>query len=162
MRTHLSSPWFALMCHWGRIASPSPFPRSQLAACLQGMLGKVALEEYSGISAAVAEGWGSAWMLVCLCETFLSLGSNVWFYNPRALGEGKLSVPLCSCITSWKIFVCLCFCGLKGGFCRFHLILESALPWWGSCFYSLCRNSGRHCDGRVVLGISAALGALRN
>lgn len=147
MRNPSLLPLICINVSLGQNFIPQSIPSLSAHFCLQGMVGKVALEEYSGIAAVVAEGWSSAWVVVCLCETFLSLGSNacitVCFNNPRALAEGRLSVPLCSCNTSWKIFVCLCVCGLKGGFCRFHFILGSALPWWGSCFYSFCRNSGK-------------------
>lgn len=114
MKINLSSPWFALMCHWGRIASPNPFSPSQLTSCLQAVVCKVALEKYSGISAFVAQGWSSAWTPVCLFETFSSLGSNacitVCFYNLRGfvIWVRANHLFLCAPAPSEKsVFVCL-------------------------------------------------------
>lgn len=164
MKINLSSPWFALMCHWGRIASPNPFSPSQLTSCLQAVVCKVALEKYSGISAFVAQGWSSAWTPVCLFETFSSLGSNacitVCFYNLRGfvIWVRANHLFLCAPASSEKS-VCL-----RGESCRLHFILESALPWWGLCkMFSFLLQEFREavCEGRVVFGISVALGALR-
>lgn len=117
MKVNLSSPCFALICHWGRISSPNPFSPSQLTSCLQAVVCKVALEKYSGISAFVAQGWSSAWMPVCLYEAFSSLEampvslSAFITWEVLSFGWGQIVCPfvflhllkdLCVCLFPWS------------------------------------------------------------
>lgn len=88
------------------------------------------------------------------------------FYNPRGLVIGVRANCLFLCVpaSSSEKSLCVCFSGLKGGFCKFHFILERALPWWGLCkrlLFLLQEFREAGCEGRVVFGISVALGALR-
>lgn len=88
-----------------------------------------------------------ACLSVCTIPQFRSNACIiVCFYNLRALVTGIRANCLFLCVpasSSEKIFVCVCFSGLKGGFCRFHFILESAfIPPLGIQGCSLWRQSG--------------------
>lgn len=86
--------------------------------------------------------------------------SEVWSF-----GQGQI---VCSFVFLHSLLknlsVCVRFSGLKGEFCRFHFISESALPWWGLCkmlLFLLQEFREAVCEGRMVFGTSVALGAQR-